>query len=295
MRKFKKIMALLLATALTISIFSITIAADTPPRKENQTQATAEGIFPLNIDSVNACAIQNNITVVFSLKAECKQYQQFGLDIIDTDNRQLVYTNAHDKNDIVSISTLNSVSTFSVSVSLSNQDESVTFIGLLHFNNTGGQLSGAVTEVKRVENNQTQAGGANGGISTLSGYPAFYETEPNGMMVQANEMSPDTSVYAYMSKSDTDWYKFVNKNKRNIQINLSVGSCADYDVYAYRAQGGTKVGESRRGTGQTEWFEFVAEPNETYYIKVEYYSGDAGNYVMDATFSVVRPEQNIIY
>jgi serine protease len=83
------------------------------------------------------------------------------------------------------------------------------------------------------------------------------------------------------SGSDTDFYAVTLRGAATLIATLTPPGTADYDLYVYDSAG-NEIGSSINGTGAVDSVMLMnmSFADETRYVRVVYYGGDAGGYTL---------------
>jgi serine protease len=121
-------------------------------------------------------------------------------------------------------------------------------------------------------------GGGGGG-----GGNAVAEVENNDALSSAQFVSvnPATVSGSISSGSDTDFYAVTLRGAATLIATLTPPGTADYDLYVYDSAG-NEIGSSINGTGAVDSVMLMNPTfaDETRYVRVVYYGGDAGGYTL---------------
>jgi serine protease len=120
-------------------------------------------------------------------------------------------------------------------------------------------------------------GGGGGGGGTVT------EVEDNDSLAtaQAVPSDPITVNGSISSGSDTDYYAVTIGGARTLIATLTPPGTADYDLYLYDSAG-NEIGSSINGTGAVDSLNVMnmSFAEQTWYVRVVYYSGAAGGYTL---------------
>jgi serine protease len=87
------------------------------------------------------------------------------------------------------------------------------------------------------------------------------------------------------ASGDNDYYAVTVPAGATLRATLTPPSNADYDLYLYRSASGGAAASSTKGTGVVDSASLTntGTAAATYYVRVRYYSGAAGNYTLQLT------------
>lgn len=115
-------------------------------------------------------------------------------------------------------------------------------------------------------------------LATLTTTEPVDQYEPNGDFNSAKQLYYPHSMSGYiLSTNDTDYFKFVSYwGTGTITFSLSVPVDVDLDLFFMNANG-TIIADSRNAKGINEEITVSVNLNETYYIRINSYSGGSSS------------------
>lgn len=233
--------------------------------------------------------IQENISIRAKLKDEFKTYNDYEISIIEVANNGLIYYSYHDKNDIISIDSIQQEALYKINVKVHNDSETREFSE--QFIVTKNTI--LVSNVQEITNeNQT----SEPILENVNLYPeslsVVYEMEINDCYYNANTVNVNQSVYGYIStESDVDCFKLNNGDGKVINLYLGVPVGVDYDLYIYENNLNNCIARGYNGTGLAENVNFLACSNTTYYFVIKSYRGCSieQSYFLNITPTTINP------
>jgi hypothetical protein len=127
----------------------------------------------------------------------------------------------------------------------------------------------------------TIGSGGGGGGGTVA------EVESNNTRGTAQRITATlpVTINGSAASGDNDYYAVTVPAGATLRATLTPPSNADYDLYLYRSVSGSAAARSTNGTGVVDSASLTntGTAAATYYVRVRYYSGAAGNYTLQLT------------
>jgi carboxypeptidase T len=122
-------------------------------------------------------------------------------------------------------------------------------------------------------------------IGTGGGTVAEAESNNTRGTAQVIGVALPVTVNGRSGSGDNDYYAVTVPAGATLRATLTPPAGADYDLYLYRAATGSAGASSTNGTGAVDSASLTntGAAAATYYVRVRYYSGAAGNYTLQLT------------